>query len=133
VNGQQFAKYFDENSKGYTPAPILQQSPIMITSTMTNIGASLGYCLANINSYQSTTDFLKDFSYIAAINGTITYVVQRVPLFGTLIIIGGLGYKTLSIVNNKVDNLNSKVGKFGKLMLEGGTTVGGSISGAILG
>lgn len=76
---------------------------------------------------------MKDFSYIAAINGTITYVVQRVPIFGTLIIIGGLGYKTLSIVNNKVDNFSSKVGKFGKLMLEGGTTIGGSISGAIIG
>lgn len=51
------------------------QKNMYLHSAVTELGASLGYCLANINKYQNTSEFLADFGYIAAINGSITYLI----------------------------------------------------------
>ena len=40
---------------------------------------------------------MKDFGKIATVNGSITAIVTMIPIFGTLLILGGLGYATISI------------------------------------
>lgn len=47
-----------------------------------DVGATLGYCLANINRYQSKKEFFKDFGTMAAMNGSITYLALTVPILG---------------------------------------------------
>ena len=73
----------------------------MLQGGIANAGASLGFCLANINNYKNSKDFITDFGKIATINGSITAIVAIIPVFGTLLLIGGLGYTTLSLYNNK--------------------------------
>jgi hypothetical protein len=56
-----------------------------------SFGSSLGYCLANINNYSSSKEFLADFGKQATVNGSVMYVATTVPLLGSLIMLGGLG------------------------------------------
>jgi hypothetical protein len=44
-------------------------------------------------------------------------VVRKIPIFGTLLLIGGLGFSTLEIVKNNVTNFEQKLNQFGKLAL----------------
>lgn len=59
--------------------------------------------------YKSTGAFLKDFGYVATINGSMTYLIKKVPILGTLLLIGGLGFSTLKLASNKVANTKSKI------------------------
>lgn len=43
---------------------------------------------------------MKDFGYNATINGSITYLVEKVPVFGTILLVGGLGYTSLKLYEN---------------------------------
>lgn len=97
------------------------------------VGASLGYCLANINKYNNTSEFLADFGYIAAVNGSITYLISSIPIFGTLLLVGGMGYTTLTLYSNKTANLKSKMSKVGYMALNAGSTIGGTVTGSLIG
>lgn len=44
-----------------------------------------------------------------------------------------MGYTTLSLYNNKTANLRSKMSKVGYIALNASSTIGGSITGSILG
>jgi hypothetical protein len=70
---------------------------------------------------------------MATINGSITYAVEKIPILGPLLIVGGLGYYSLRIYSSKISNGASKLKSFGCLALGTTTSVGGSISGALLG
>lgn len=70
------------------------------------IGSSVGYCLSNIHRYSSPVKFLKDFGTMAAMDGTLSYLMLRIPIFGNLLILGGLGYRASQIW--KRDHLTKK-------------------------
>ncbi|EGR27536.1 hypothetical protein IMG5_194440 [Ichthyophthirius multifiliis] len=83
--------------------------------------------------YNSTTDFLQDFGKLATINGSITYIVQQVPIIGTLLLVGGLGYSTLTLFKRKSANNNTKLNMLGKMVIGTGSAITGSLSGAFFG
>ncbi|KAL4449739.1 hypothetical protein ABPG74_008112 [Tetrahymena malaccensis] len=133
VKDKKEGDFLQENGKNLPPPDLNKSSPLYINSAAGDLGSSLGYCLANINKYQSTTDFLKDFGKIATINGSITYIVQKLPIVGTLLMIGGLGFSTYQLYQNKVANSKSKMGQIGKMALGTGSTITASFSGALIG
>lgn len=48
----------------------------MQANSACDLGTTLGYCLANINKYENTGQFLIDFGSKAAINGSLGYVID---------------------------------------------------------
>jgi hypothetical protein len=74
---------------------MVKHNTLLLNSAASELGASLGYCLANINNYKNTNEFVKDFGFMAAVNGTLTYIVESVPVIGTLLLLGGLGYTSI--------------------------------------
>ncbi|KRX04485.1 Ribonuclease H-like domain [Pseudocohnilembus persalinus] len=99
----------------------------------TNMGQSFGYCLANINKYPNTQEFLKDFGKTAAINGGIIAAFAVVPVLNTLLIAGGLGYATIKLIKNDTADTKTKWKKTGKFLAQTGTGLGTTIGGAAIG
>jgi hypothetical protein len=56
------------------------------------LGGSLGKCLVDIDSYNDINDFFQDLSKTAMIGGSITILLEEVPIFNYFIIAGGLSY-----------------------------------------
>jgi hypothetical protein len=111
----------------------LRGRPLTMEVGMANIGSSFGYCLANINNYSSKTEFLKDFGYSAAKQGSLLYIVQQVPVLSVLVLVGGLGWTTLKLYENKTANGLSKLKQVGKIAVNTGAGIGAGVTGAILG
>ena len=76
---------------------------------------------------------MKDFGYNATMNGTISLLVDRIPAIGTLLLLGGLGWRSLKLYYNRTANNNTKIIKAGQIAISTGTSIGGSIGGAIVG
>ena len=51
---------------------------------------------------------MQDFGFNVTLNGTITLLAERIPIFGILLLIGGLGLSSLNLFKNNVANSNRK-------------------------
>lgn len=78
------------------------------------IGCSIGYCLSNIHKYNSPTKFLKDFGTMGALDGTLSYLMMKIPIFGNLLILGGLGYRASKIWKRKHLTKKKRLKKIGR-------------------
>jgi hypothetical protein len=113
--------------------PNFVPEPLYLNTAASNLGSSLGYCLANINNYKSPGEFMRDFGFNATMNGTISVLADRIPIIGTLFLLGGLGWTSLKLYGNRTANNNMKIIKASQIAISTGTSIGGSIGGAIMG
>ncbi|KRX05275.1 hypothetical protein PPERSA_00576 [Pseudocohnilembus persalinus] len=125
-------KYISQGNISSQPGPNLTENATYY-GTVSDVGSSLGYCLANIKNYNNPQEFLLEFGYISAMNGSVTYLVQKIPIFGPILLLGGMGWTSLKLYNNKCANGKTKLQQASKLVLNTGTAIGGSISGAFIG
>lgn len=98
-----------------------------------NVGDSLGKCLANFQNYDSVNSFVKDFSKKIAISGSISYIVFKIPSFGTLMVIGGFSYNLYNIITSDYKNNKNKFNDVQKITIKTSASVGGGIIGAAVG
>lgn len=107
------------------------------TLTMLNnvgtIGGSLGKCIADINNYDSASDFMMDLTKGAAISGTFNYLIYNVPLVGYLFVTGGYTYTFYSIFTNKYSTFGKKFQEIGNMTIDTASSVGSGIIGAFVG
>ncbi len=82
---------------------------LTILNNVSAIGGSLGKCIADINNYNSASDFMMDLSKGAAISGTFNYLIYNVPLIGYLFVTGGYTYTFYSIFSNKYSSFGKKI------------------------
>jgi hypothetical protein len=104
-----------------------------MTCAAGDIGGSLGYCLANIDRYESRSHFLTHFGIIATINGTMTYLFLTMPLIGQLIALGGLGALTLRIYLSNTASSQAKNSQMTKMVMGTSAWICSCIGGAMLG
>jgi hypothetical protein len=97
------------------------------------IGGSLGKCLADINNYNSASDFMMDLSKGAAISGTFNYLIYNVPLVGYIFVTGGYTYSFYSIFSNKYSTFDKKFQEMGNMTIDTASSVGSGILGAFIG
>jgi len=88
------------------------------------IGGSLGKCIADINNYDSASDFMMDLSKGAAISGTFNYLIYSVPLIGYLFVTGGYTYTFYSIFSNKYSTFGKKFSEIGNLTIDTASSLG---------
>jgi hypothetical protein len=97
------------------------------------IGGSLGKCLADINKYDSASDFMMDLSKGAAISGTFNYLIYSVPLIGYLFVTGGYTYSFYAIFSNRYSTFNKKFREIKNMTIDTVSSVGSGIIGAFVG
>lgn len=102
-----------------------------ITNSLTNIGSSLGYLLANMPD--RPTKFLKEFFLAATISGSMTVILASIPMLGKLILLGGLGYQAADVLKNADIQTKKKIEKIIGISLSMTVTVGTSVAGAVAG
>ncbi len=102
-------------------------------NNVTTIGGSLGKCLADINKYDSATDFMMDLSKGAAISGTFNYLIYNIPLIGYLFVTGGYTYSFYSIFSNKYSTFEKKFQQMGNLTIDTASSFGSGFLGAFIG
>jgi hypothetical protein len=91
-------------------------TPKIFLGVAGGIGCSIGFCLSNIMKYDSPTKFLKDFGTMTAMDGTLSYLMMRIPLFGNLLILGGLGYRASKIWKRKHLTRKKRIKKISKFL-----------------
>ena len=55
------------------------------------------------------TKFLKEFFIACTISGSMTMILNEIPILGKLILLGGLGYQAFSILNNADIDTKKKI------------------------
>lgn len=98
-----------------------------------SLGATFGYCLAHLDKHHAKMEFLREFGYAACNHGTLAYIIAHVPVFGTLLFVGGLGLTTLKLYENKTASSVSKLKQASKIAASTGAGIGAGVTGAILG
>ncbi len=48
-------------------------------------------------------------SYSCSVSGSLSYLLEKIPVFGMLLFVGGLGWATLKLYQNKTANNSSKL------------------------
>ncbi len=91
-------------------ASVLTRQQLAVFNTAAGqLGSSLGSCLANINKYESAGQFVQDFGSKAVVGGSMSYIIGAVPLFGSLLMAGGLGYTSLKLYQNSTADMSTKI------------------------
>lgn len=103
----------------------------MVTNSLTNIGSSIGYLLANMPD--KPTKFLKEFLLSCTICGSMTVILTSIPILGRLIILGGMGYQTAEVLKNTDIDTRRKIEKILGISMSMTVTIGSSVGGAVAG
>ena len=106
-----------------------------ITNTyyFSTLGGAMGKCLADIEKYDTVTDFVFDLSKRSVISGTFNYVATRVPLIGILFVTGGFSLTLFGIFSNDSVNFNKKFQQVGYVTFDVASTIGTGLLGAAVG
>lgn len=110
-----------------------QIKAVTMLNNVGTLGGSLGKCIADIEKYDSASDFMVDLSKGAAISGSFNYLIFNVPLVGYLFMTGGYTYTFYSIFSNKYSTFNKKFQEMGNLTIDAATSVSSGILGAVVG
>ena len=97
------------------------------------MGSTLGYCLSNISNYKNPQSFLKDFGVMAALDGTLSYLIIRLPIIGNLLIVGGMGIKAVNIWQMKNATKRRRLRNIGKFLLGSNAMFSTGLAGAVIG
>jgi hypothetical protein len=116
----------------------LRNSPTELKTVTTTfyfstMGGAMGKCLADINKYESVTDFVFDISKRSVVSGTFNYVASRVPLIGILFVTGGYSLTLFGIFSNESVNYSKKFQQVGYVTFDVASTIGTSLLGAAVG
>lgn len=98
-----------------------------------NVGGSIGYCLANIDKYESTAQFMAHMSKRAALGSSFSLLMVTLPIMSLIFIAGGFSYSFYYIFQNKNNNLKRKFQQIGNVVIDAGSTIGAGILGVFIG
>lgn len=71
---------------------MIQNDLMCYAPSSATMGGSLGKCLVDIDKYEDVNDFFADLSKTAMIGGSITILLEEIPVLNYFIIAGGLSY-----------------------------------------
>ena len=97
------------------------------------VGGSLGRCLADIDKYESVSDFATDVSKRAAVGGTMSYMLATLPILSYIFIAGGFSYSFYYVFSNKKNNLKRKFEQVGNIGIDTVSSLGSGMLGAFIG
>lgn len=98
-----------------------------------SIGGSLGVFLVNINKFKSAGEFLKAFSQGVVVGGTISVLLQEVPILNYIIIAGGLTYTAYVNYKDEITTSMRKMKQIGRASVMAVGAVGSTVTGMIIG
>lgn len=104
-----------------------------IESSIETVGGSLGSCLANIRNYDSIGGFVVDFSSKTLVSGSLSYLVERIPMIGYFLVAGGFTYSFYRVMKSKFKTTSKKIRDLGTMALDTGASIGAGIIGGIVG
>ena len=93
----------------------------------------MGKCLADIDKYDTVTDFVFDISKRSVISGTFNYVATKIPVLGILFVTGGFSLTLFGIFSNDSVNYNKKFQQVGYVTFDVASTIGTGLLGAAVG
>jgi hypothetical protein len=106
---------------------------MFMSGALVGFSATFGSMLANINSYQNAQEFMARYSKECVVGGGLLLLFAKVPALRSLLIVGGLGYETYSIMSRTEKSLAKKAEDLGTMALGNGGIIGLSVGGAVLG
>jgi hypothetical protein len=104
-----------------------------VESSLETVGGSLGGCLADIRKYDSMGSFVVDFSSKTLVSGSLSYLVERLPIMGYFLVAGGFTYSFYRILKSKFKTTSKKIRDLGRMAIDTGATLGAGIIGGIVG
>ncbi len=102
-------------------------------SQSASIGGSLGKCLVDIDKYRNANDFFIDLSKAAMVGGTITVLLEEVPILNYFIIAGGLSYTVYSNYKDEISSSLKKMKQIGKASFLAVGAVSSTVAGMMIG
>lgn len=97
------------------------------------LGGTMGRCLAEIDKYKNVGHFMADLSRRTVLAGSMSYMINAVPILGYLFISGGFTYSFYYIFSNKYANKAKKFRDLGNITVGTASSFGSGVLGAIVG
>lgn len=98
-----------------------------------SFGGSLGKCLVDIDQYESANDFFADLSRTAMVGGSITILLEEIPILHYFIIAGGLSYTVYKTYQDEITSSLRKMKQIGKASFLAAGSVTAIIAGMMIG
>ena len=73
------------------------------------MGNTLGQCLAHMDDYESPNAFLKDLSKKTVMTGSISYIVEQIPIMNYFFVAGGLTFTFYHTFSNHATSGKEKM------------------------
>lgn len=93
----------------------------------------MGKCLVDIDKYKNANDFFIDLSKAAMVGGTITVLLEEVPILNYFIIAGGLSYTVYSNYTDEISSSMKKMKQIGKASFLAVGAVSSTVAGMMIG
>ena len=102
-------------------------------SQSASLGGSLGKCLVDIDQYESANQFFAELSKTAMIGGSITILLQQIPIFNYFIIAGGLSFTVYRSYKDEITSSQKKMKHIGSASIVAVGSVGSTATGMVIG
>ncbi len=101
-------KNIEGSIKGGTDQ-VIKSEMMSMAPTSANISGGLGKCLVDIDQYEDVNEFFADLSKKAMIGGSITILLEEIPILNYFIIAGGLSYTVYRTYNDEITSSLKKM------------------------